>query len=150
MFTVSDADGTGRMKKCTVHILTGTGAIRENTGRVKRMRLIDADKLCEDLLERWGVADTRKEELIRQVMADIVTPIIASQPTIENKQNWTPCSEKMPKESDDYIVSGKWSSGKVAVGDCEFNKDDGYFRTQWNFDVLAWMPFPEPYKEVER
>jgi len=29
------------------------------------MRLIDADKLCEDLLSRWNIADTRKEELIR-------------------------------------------------------------------------------------
>ena len=47
------------------------------------MRLIDADKLCEDLLERWNTADTRKEELIRAVMADIVTPIIVCQPTIE-------------------------------------------------------------------
>ena len=46
-------------------------------------RLIDADKLCEDLLDRWSIADTRKEELIRRVMADIVTPIIASQPSAE-------------------------------------------------------------------
>ena len=51
------------------------------------MRLIDADKLCEDLLERWSIADTRKEELIRQVMADIVTPIIAGQPTINDKHH---------------------------------------------------------------
>ena len=46
------------------------------------MRLIDADALCEDLLERWSVAETRKEELIKAVMADVVTPIIACQPTI--------------------------------------------------------------------
>ena len=50
------------------------------------MRLIDADALCEDLLKRWNIADTRKEELIRAVMADIVTPIIACQPTIEPQQ----------------------------------------------------------------
>lgn len=47
------------------------------------MKLIDADRLCEDLLNRWNIADTKKEELIRQVMADIVTPIVVSQPTIE-------------------------------------------------------------------
>ena len=47
------------------------------------MRAIDSDALCTDLLDRWSVAETRKEELIKAVMADIVTPIIASQPTIE-------------------------------------------------------------------
>ena len=45
-------------------------------------RLGDLDALCEDLLERWSVAETRKEELIKAVMADVVTPIIACQPTI--------------------------------------------------------------------
>ena len=60
------------------------------------MRLIDADKLCEDLLKRWSIADTRKEELIRLVMADIVTPIIASQPSVEperKKGKWIVTSE---------------------------------------------------------
>ena len=45
-------------------------------------RLMDADALCEDLLGRWSVAETRKEDLIKAVMADVVTPIIACQPII--------------------------------------------------------------------
>lgn len=49
-------------------------------------RIIDADKLCIDLMERWDIADKQKEELIRQVMADVVVPIVASQPIIESKQ----------------------------------------------------------------
>jgi len=47
------------------------------------MRLIDADRLCNDLVRRWDLADTEKENLIRAVMADVVTPIVASQPTID-------------------------------------------------------------------
>lgn len=50
-------------------------------------RLVDADALCEDLLERWSVAETRKEELIKAVMADVVTPIIACQPTIVESED---------------------------------------------------------------
>ena len=46
-------------------------------------RAIDIDKLCTDLMERWDIADKQKEELVKQVMADIVTPIVVSQPTIE-------------------------------------------------------------------
>lgn len=47
------------------------------------MRPIDADKLCVDLMERWDIADKQKEKLIIQVMADIVTPIVVSQPPVE-------------------------------------------------------------------
>lgn len=49
-------------------------------------RLIDADALCKDLLERWHTADTQKEELISAVLAEIVTPIVISQPTIKPEQ----------------------------------------------------------------
>ena len=62
--------------------------------------------------------------------------------------HWIPCSERLPKEDGSYLVSGKWGSGKKSVGDCEFSVEDGYFQTAWNFDVLAWMPLPEPYKGV--
>jgi len=53
----------------------------------KHGRLGDLDALCEDLLERWSVAETRKEELIKAVMADVVTPIIACQPTIVESED---------------------------------------------------------------
>ena len=46
-------------------------------------RLIDIDRLCNDLMERWSIADKEKEDTIRAVMADVVTPIVASQPTVD-------------------------------------------------------------------
>lgn len=46
-------------------------------------RLIDIDRLCNDLMERWSTADKKKEDLIRAVMADVVTPIVVSQPTVD-------------------------------------------------------------------
>lgn len=59
---------------------------------------------------------------------------------------WIPCKTRLPEESGTYLVSGKWGSGKADVGDCVYYKEDGYFDTAWNFDVLAWMPLPESYK----
>jgi endogenous inhibitor of DNA gyrase (YacG/DUF329 family) len=59
-------------------------------------RAIDIDKLCTDLMERWGIADKQKEELVRQVMADIVVPIVVSQPTVEperKKGKWVPAKD---------------------------------------------------------
>lgn len=46
-------------------------------------RLIDADKLASDLLERWHTADKEAESLISAAMANVVTPILASQPTVD-------------------------------------------------------------------
>ena len=46
-------------------------------------RLIDIDRLCNDLAKRWSIADKKKEDIIRAVMADVVTPIVVSQPTVD-------------------------------------------------------------------
>lgn len=46
-------------------------------------RLIDIGRLCDDLTKRWSIADKKKEDLIRAVMADVVTPIVVSQPTVD-------------------------------------------------------------------
>ena len=132
------------------------------------MRLIDADRLCEDLLNRWNIADTKKEELIRQVMADIVTPIVVSQPTVNQ---WIPCSERMPEEHDSifskFYGTEKWrnamfrKSSKTVIITVEHL--DGTRQTapchtidgEWNQSmkgmgkVLAWMPLPEPWKGEE-
>lgn len=44
------------------------------------MKYINADKLCEDLINRWEIADKEKEKEIQSIMADIVTPIVIGQP----------------------------------------------------------------------
>lgn len=67
---------------------------------------------------------------------------------LQNAPHWIPVTERLPKEDGNYLVSGKWGSGKEAVGDCLFSVEDGYFQTAWNFDVLAWCELPEPYKGV--
>lgn len=61
--------------------------------------------------------------------------------------HWIPCKERMPNKDGAYLVSGRWASGKESVGDCDYSKEDGYFHTAWNFDVLAWCELPEPYRE---
>jgi hypothetical protein len=128
------------------------------------MRLIDADKLCEDLLNRWSIADTRKEELIRQIMADIVTPIVVSQPTI----NWIPCSERLPEDRDWYLGIFKeldtgWINPipyicdyvghetKATTKDYWILKDctdrDEHIDYYFNLECVAWQPLPNPYQE---
>lgn len=131
------------------------------------MKLIDADQLCEDLLNRWSIADTKEEELIRQVMADVVTPIVISQPTVEPQLKWILCSEKMPEEhewvgtkkfgttiSDEVHVTFEAPNGDRFVKTLSFQNGELSAFEQIVMDnwhrgskPIAWMNFPEPYKE---
>lgn len=81
------------------------------------MILIDREALCQDLLDRWSVADEKEEEEIQNVMADVVTPIVFSQPTIE-MPSWIPCSERLPEcEQEVLICTEKKLVGKDAYID---------------------------------
>lgn len=120
--------------------------------------MIDEKKLIDDILNNDGIEfsmefDTRSDETILKSLNEFIkawkkgiVELVQNQPKVGQ---WIPCSKRLPKEDGNYLISGVWGSGKEAVGDCDFSVNDGYFRTAWNFDVLAWMPLPKPYKESE-
>lgn len=61
---------------------------------------------------------------------------------------WIPCSERLPENKGDYIVTMK--SETITNMYC----DTTYFYNHISYhayrpieDILAWMPLPEPYKE---
>ena len=88
-------------------------------------RAIDIDKLCTDLMERWDIADKRKEELVKQVMADIVTPIVVSQPTIETEIVRCKDCRYMTEHYDTdgnvpYWTCSEWDSGTDYNGFCHY------------------------------
>ena len=75
-----------------------------------------------------------------------------------NSTHWIPCSERLPDKEGRYICTV--NSELHDVRDMFFkpnpwgNKDqniwiltDGCYAFNWF--VLAWMPLPDPYKEVE-
>ena len=66
-------------------------------------RLIDIDRLCNDLAKRWSIADKKKENTIRAVMADVVTPIVVSQPTVD----------AVP------VIHGRWIVGNHLFRQCD-------------------------------
>lgn len=77
-----------------------------------------------------------------------------------NSMNWIPCSERLPE--DEYvliskkptkILGDKWSVAiAIRMADPRSGKiqwrDSGFGIIQ-DEKVLAWMPLPEPYEEVE-
>lgn len=65
---------------------------------------------------------------------------------------WISCSERLPEKNGEYIVSledcvypwASWFNGKWFMLPA-----DGISRDFGEHEVLAWMPLPKPYKEIE-
>lgn len=58
-------------------------------------------------------------------------------------ENWTPCSEQLPKENENVIAY--FAHGTVA----ELWFYDKKFHGIYDYDekvIIAWQPLPEPYK----
>lgn len=63
-------------------------------------------------------------------------------------ENWIPVGEKLPKRGIPVLVSDKQGNVCVRAITCEI-KGKKYW-SQDKYDVLAWQPLPEPFREVEQ
>ena len=66
----------------------------------------------------------------------------------EHVMRWIPCSERLPVEYDNYLVTT--GEGDVDIGTYDEKRGiwsscdaDGFY---WLRDVVAWAELPEPYK----
>lgn len=64
---------------------------------------------------------------------------------------WIPCSERLPKESGDYLCTIPLDENETYTEVLTFHKgrfyeDDDEWGATYHDDVIAWMPLPEPYK----
>ena len=79
-------------------------------------------------------------------------------PSVQPEPQWIPCSERLPEEDGQYLITvkykhvdgyddvyaehGEWDNGKW---------DMFYFGHCGEVEgILAWMPLPEPYKGGEQ
>lgn len=63
----------------------------------------------------------------------------------DRQQEWMPCSERLPKESGQYLVTAGIEQRQVAKG---------YYSAEYGrwyavSDVSAWMPLPEPWEGAD-
>lgn len=116
------------------------------------MRAIDADALEK---EGWSLHRTIQ---VDKNTSEYQTKPLRKVPTIEPEPHWIPCKERLPKESYGCLVT-VWDTNPITMD--EFENILPYFvgwdGEQWNdadgeqcpFEVIAWMPLPEPYREGE-
>ena len=106
-------------------------------------RLIDADALKYD----FGEID---DGLCKRTELYVTNEAIAQQPTIEAEPHWIPCSERLPEEKGEYLVTYHpcyWDDveGEIRVGIDTFRGRTTWAKKKYQ-RVIAWMPLPEPYK----
>ena len=79
--------------------------------------------------------------------ADMVKACSLAIKALEQEPRWIPVEEKLPEihnYSDNYLVTLKRGGVHIAM----FTECDG--KHWWTFDdVVAWMPLPQPYREVK-
>ena len=99
-----------------------------------------------DLISRQAVLDrTVNRNSIWNKITDSegnnLEDILNSMPSVENKGEWIPVSERLPEKGTHILVSVRGEPDFVATDDYySYGFDD------WKDDVTAWQPLPEPYK----
>lgn len=86
-------------------------------------------------------------------MAKLTAPIVVDWDDIKEHvkdylPHWIPCSEELPEKAGKYLVTAKptYSHSKEIV---KAYWSGGRWLGYCQQEILAWMPLPEPYQEVE-
>lgn len=113
----------------------------ERRWTVRPMRLIDAHKLQKAFYEHNSVRSVTKETIIG---------IIKDQPTVDPVQ-WVLCSDRLPNSEEQVLVTCYDTGGDTAFDytSCGWVTRNGEYwivENEMNPYVIAWAPFPKPYK----
>lgn len=94
--------------------------------------------------------------------------VMMNSPMEPGRSEWIPCKDRLPEEGVDVLISYRYKEGEgdtshmyidissygtVSFGGHklegikEWGQPFAYFNS--NYEVVAWMPLPEPYKEEE-
>ena len=98
-----------------------------------------------------GKAVVRDKSLLAEAMEKL-----AKLEDEEESGGWIPCGERLP-EPDEYILLSFSNYSGLVLGRYEEDDGGGAFYegdsltplTQYDVFVNAWMPLPEPYREVD-
>lgn len=112
----------------------------------------------EKILERFKKLKG-SDSLANMFISDVIKVI--EEVKKEYNNGWVPCSERLPERNKDVLcwVKSKTISGTETyiLGSCDngfwflktYEIDRESFPVK-DYEVIAWRPLPEPYKESEK
>ena len=113
----------------------------------------------EDAIEKLKASYVHEDgiHLWRDHNNDCIDKLIdkfKSIPSAERKGEWIPCSERLPSEQGQYLVTTYAYNDYHYVDVLSFHKGKFYETdSEWgdvaDNGVVAWMPLPKPYGERE-
>ena len=146
--------------RSTEHINCSTGDLIRRSALIKALTNVEVSYY----LENGQTSDTYDGTTIMD--------IIEEQPTVSVNDGWIPCSERLPKKDDRYLVCTKSPTnyynvttsyftndlydfdkyafgrykGKQKASFCDFNSECGYYEVS---NIIAWQLLPQPYVKGE-
>ena len=136
--------------------------------------LIDRQTLIESLYESfvnaqewfWSTNDPDIKPRAESAVATFMEAILRVK-QMPSVPQWIPCSERLPEEDKEVLISYRYKEGEgdtnnsyidiTSYGDAYFGGRKCGFK-EWrqpfdyfhaNYEVIAWMPLPEPWKGEE-
>ena len=109
--------------------------------------LISREEAIEKIESLWN-SIRRLHPLLDDTMALYadVKRIIKQLPSA---QQWIPVSKKLPKETEEYLITCKDQDGDTYVKKTMYFPDEELWWGIYSSEtVTAWMPVPEPYREL--
>lgn len=118
-------------------------ALSENKGDlISRQAVIDlVSKFIVEIISEGGRdLNAHTNDVLRQILRNISSDRVL--PSIENKGEWIPVSERLPKPYEQVLRTVK----SIGWNGASYIDVDLGTICPIDTDVIAWMPLPEPYK----
>lgn len=106
------------------------------------MEAVNTIKGCIDKIARRMMEDTE----INIICEFAKLYLEGVRPTVKPKQEWIPCSERLPDKFGIYLVT----NANGVVFEHNYNDATVHGGAWWSYcenKIVAWMPLPEPYKD---
>ena len=132
---------------------------REHREYVEALRIAAEHTDCTDFVnwlleevmdeEMWELNAVANGEVIARKLKKLglleVKDGYYTRPSADAVQGWTPCSERLPEEYDEYLC--QYDDGDMIVGWLE--NEEWCKKSVAKENIVAWMELPEPYRGDE-
>lgn len=100
-----------------------------------------------DLISRQDAIDALRERVFHSLTDEFYGAMQVLK-ELPSAQQWIPCSERLPEENEDYLVTA-YDGIKHRITIVSFKGHWILTGTRAYWRVIAWTPLPEPWKGAE-